>query len=161
MVASFTPRSYRWFWALFWASVCHPDERDRDGLVMFLDDIIQSAEKGELDDAPTPSELHVPIPTTDVLGRIVWRDLPDNFLRVHIDPQLCTRCGTCITSCSEWVITRADDDEVPVVGTGCTGCYACFNKCPEGAISDALTRPGIGQYRRPPESMKELFRWPR
>lgn len=161
MVAAFTPRSYRWFWALFWESICHPDERDRDGLVVFLDEMVQSATEGNFEQAPSPNQLDVPIPTTDSLGRIVWRDLPDNFLQVHIDRQLCSRCGTCINVCSDHVITRVEDDDVPTVGTGCTGCYACFNKCPEGAISDNLTSPGVGQYRRPPESMRDLFRWPR
>lgn len=160
LVASFTPRSARWLWALLWERVCHPDEQDRDALVVFLDDVVAKAEAGSLDEALRPAELHAPVPMTAALGRMAWPDLPDQHLGVHIDPLRCAKCGTCVEVCSERIITRAGD-EVPVIGPGCAGCYACFNHCPEGAISDRLTTDGVGQYRAPPRSMRELFRWPR
>lgn len=158
VVAAVTPRKYRWVPALFWEKMCHPDEQDRDDLVTFLDDILHRAQSPVLEEAPLPSQLHEAIPLTITLGRIIPREFPDRLLRFHIDRSRCTACGTCVNVCSEGIIVRGGEDEVPTVTGGCSGCYACFNRCPEGALSDSLTQPGVGQYKAPPRTMRELFR---
>jgi ferredoxin len=155
-LAPLAPRSLRPLWAVFWERSGMPDRRDRDDLVRFLDEVTSRAAAGRLDDAPTPKQLHVAIPTTNLVGRIIPREFPDRFLAFHIDAGRCARCGTCVEVCSERIITRSSDEEVPRIGSGC---YACFNRCPEGAISDAVTKPGRGQYSGPPRAMRDLFRW--
>lgn len=157
-LARWLPRQQRWIPALFWDSVCQPDHQDRDDLERFVDQMLAKTKAGDLDSAPTPMELHQPIPTTATLGRIVARELPDKLLRFRVDVGRCTGCGTCVSVCSERIITQRSDHEVPTIGRWCSGCYACFNHCPEGAISDSITNPGEGQYRSPSRQMREIFR---
>lgn len=156
--ARLAPRSLRPLWAALWESAGMPDSRDRQELEDFLATVASRAAAGRLEDAPTPSELHHPIPTTDLVGRVIPREFPDAVLRFRIDPARCSRCGTCVAVCSDRIITREAEDQVPRIGSGCTGCYGCFNHCPDGAISDALTRPGRGQYSGPPRAFRDLFR---
>ncbi len=158
-VAPFAPRSWRWVWATLWERNGLPDAGDRDELLDFVDDMVSEAESGQLDEAPAPMELYQPLPGGRLCGRIFPREFPDMLLQPSIEESTCTRCGTCVKVCSEHIISQADDDSVPVIAKGCSGCYACFNRCPEGAIYDTITPPGVGQYKGPPRVMKEMFRY--
>jgi Pyruvate/2-oxoacid:ferredoxin oxidoreductase delta subunit/flavodoxin len=160
-LASRAPRSWRPLWASIWESWSCPDDQDRQGLVTFLDRVVGQARAGDLAGAPTPRQLAVPVAGTHIVGRIVPRDMPDVALKLHIESDKCSACGTCMKLCPEGVIVQKDQASAPQVTRGCSGCYSCFNHCPEGAIGDALITAGDGQYKRVPAAMKTLFSVPR
>jgi uncharacterized protein (DUF362 family)/ferredoxin len=74
--------------------------------------------------------------------------------RPVIDPQLCTRCGTCVTMCP----VEPKAVEFPPYGvrggdlvpehhySRCIRCYCCQEMCPERAIS--IYRPPLGRVLR-------------
>jgi len=157
-LAGLTPRSLRPIWATFWDRPSHPDRRDRDALLAFVDAMARKAAAGELDQAPSPAELHRPIAACAIAGRLIPREFPDQKLRMRAEPSRCSGCGTCVRVCSEGVVTQPVVGGPPRIGPGCTGCYACFNACPAGALVDALSPDGLGQYKGPPRDMRELFR---
>ena len=151
-------RPLRSFWGSFWPDSLVPDERDRRELEHYLEDVLFKAEHLELEMAPTPNELHKAYPTTNAVGRMFPREIIDLTLSLNIDPDRCTRCGTCAGVCPVEAITQPDEDEVPIIGRGCSACCACFNHCPESAFSMLGAKAGRGRYLGPPTPMKEVFR---
>lgn len=150
-------RPLRPLWGSIWPYCVIPDEKDRQELNEFLDEVMNKLESGNLDDAPWSEQLHHNMPTTNVQGRIFPREHLEK-LNMRIHAELCSKCGTCVLLCPVGVIKRDSDDTAPTIEQGCTGCYACFNRCPEGAISSLGTPAGEGQYKGPPAAMKEVFR---
>lgn len=56
------------------------------------------------------------------------------LLRPQADPELCTRCGTCIEQCPVSALSMGDD--VPQVDADtCITCFCCQEICPEKAIA--------------------------
>jgi Pyruvate/2-oxoacid:ferredoxin oxidoreductase delta subunit len=69
----------------------------------------------------------------------------------HIDPGLCTACGTCVDRCPAKALTLMA--EVPEINMDrCIGCGVCATGCPVEAIA-MVERPGIPV---PPKDRKEL-----
>jgi ferredoxin len=69
----------------------------------------------------------------------------------HIDPDLCTACGTCVDRCPAKALTLMA--EVPEMnGDRCIGCGVCAAGCPVEAIA-MVERPGVPV---PPKDRKEL-----
>jgi nitroreductase/NAD-dependent dihydropyrimidine dehydrogenase PreA subunit len=62
------------------------------------------------------------------------------FMTVTIDPETCTRCGTCADVCLMQVIAPAGKAELPHLVEGksglCISCGQCVAFCPAGAITD-------------------------
>jgi len=56
--------------------------------------------------------------------------------KIEIDPELCTKCGTCVSNCPVGIFQQDDGDSVPqVVGTdNCILCGMCVDNCPEDAV---------------------------
>ena len=56
------------------------------------------------------------------------------LLRPRVDPELCTRCGTCIEQCPASVLSMGDD--LPQVDADtCITCFCCQEICSETAIA--------------------------
>ncbi|KAF5087440.1 Nitroreductase family protein [anaerobic digester metagenome] len=57
---------------------------------------------------------------------------------ILVDPDLCTRCGTCTVVCPSSIIDAADEDALPGVPEGkagmCIACGHCEAFCPAGAL---------------------------
>jgi nitroreductase/NAD-dependent dihydropyrimidine dehydrogenase PreA subunit len=60
-------------------------------------------------------------------------------MTITIDPETCTRCGTCSDVCLMQVIAPAEEGELPHVEKGksamCMSCGQCVAFCPTGAIT--------------------------
>jgi nitroreductase/NAD-dependent dihydropyrimidine dehydrogenase PreA subunit len=85
--------------------------------------------------------------------------------RIAIDADRCTRCGTCVRSCSENVFALDGPDAVPriVRETLCIACGHCVAQCPPEAILHADFPEGtihvIHRERAPsPEQVIEMLR---
>lgn len=145
--------------ALSWPDLGVPSSAAPGRLGRFLDAMIARAAAGP-SPAVDPASLHRGLPGAAALGR---RMTPE-MMRKATDPRVLSRrcrcCGTCVSVCPVGCITRTSEDEVPRVGAGCTGCWACFNHCPEGAIDGWFVSAGVGQYRAPEPSLRQLFRPP-
>jgi MinD superfamily P-loop ATPase len=64
------------------------------------------------------------------------RERQEEFFSGHeavIDPQVCSRCGTCASLCQYGAIQTVGDDFVVDPGR-CEGCKVCVTFCPEGAV---------------------------
>ena len=61
-----------------------------------------------------------------------------NYL-AHINPELCTGCGTCVEKCHQLIIELNDDDIAERDEEMCIGCGVCAYFCPENAISMVKT----------------------
>ena len=56
------------------------------------------------------------------------------LLRPQVDPELCTRCGTCIEQCPVSALSLVDN--LPQVDPDvCITCFCCQEICPEKAIT--------------------------
>ena len=54
---------------------------------------------------------------------------------VHIDEELCTGCGICVTPCAEGAIQIIDGKAKVVKEELCDGAGFCLAVCPEGALT--------------------------
>ena len=54
---------------------------------------------------------------------------------VHIDEDLCTGCGLCVTPCAEGAIEIVDGKAKVVKEELCDGAGFCLAVCPEGALT--------------------------
>jgi len=154
LLARSTPR-LRPLWGILWPEACTPDERDRERLDRFLDEIMRRTEAGWPGPPPRPTELHRPMPTFETQGRMIRSDLPDRIVHPRVDAAACSRCGTCVAVCPVQIITRDGEDQIPTIRRGCTGCFACFNHCPDGAIS--AVGADSARYLAPPADMRSVF----
>lgn len=133
-------------------------------LEAFLDDMVDRAKRGMASrewTAPPPGALPQGTKPTVVAGRMMQVHMMRKATDIAIDADRCSRCGTCVMLCPVECLTRTGDDDVPTVGTGCTGCWACFNGCPDKAISGFGAPSGAGQYRGPSGRDRSLLTVPR
>lgn len=56
---------------------------------------------------------------------------------MHILPDACTGCGTCVPVCPEGAITGGEGMIHVIDNDKCTRCLACISACPEQAITKA------------------------
>jgi MinD superfamily P-loop ATPase len=54
---------------------------------------------------------------------------------VHIDEELCTGCGLCVTPCAEGAIEIVDGKAKVMKEQLCDGAGFCLAVCPEGALT--------------------------
>ena len=54
---------------------------------------------------------------------------------VHIDEELCTGCGLCVTPCAEGAIEIVDGKAKVMKEELCDGAGFCLAVCPEGALT--------------------------
>ena len=56
-------------------------------------------------------------------------------VKIHVDEDLCKRCGFCIEYCNKRVY-EADKDGLPLINNleECTSCRLCELRCPDFAI---------------------------
>ncbi len=54
---------------------------------------------------------------------------------VHIDEELCTGCGLCVTPCAEGAIEIVDGKARVMKEELCDGAGFCLAVCPEGALT--------------------------
>jgi ferredoxin len=160
LVAEALPRS-RPYLTFFWPDLSDASSSSPEKIEDFLDRAVGRAEgmlasghMGELQEVSFPSGP----PMTVMAGRLLDVYKMRKATSIAIERDTCTRCGTCVLVCPVGCLTRASDEDVPLVGDNCTGCWACFNKCPEGSISGFGSKPGRGQYRGPSQRARELFR---
>ncbi|MGC8604111.1 MAG: 4Fe-4S binding protein [Desulfomonilaceae bacterium] len=64
---------------------------------------------------------------------------PSRFA-AHVDPELCSSCGTCLERCYFGAIVATDNEPTRVDTSKCMGCGLCQVTCPTGAISMIETR---------------------
>jgi NAD-dependent dihydropyrimidine dehydrogenase PreA subunit len=55
-------------------------------------------------------------------------------VKVVVDNNKCTGCGTCVDTCPVGVFEIKDGKSVPVKSDECLVCRACEVQCSEGAI---------------------------
>lgn len=55
---------------------------------------------------------------------------------IKIDPDLCSKCGTCVTNCPVGIFNQDDDNSIPLVKDtdNCILCGMCVDNCPEDAV---------------------------
>ncbi len=151
----------RYLFTMVGSDLGNADDRDRDDLDHFVDEVVARADVGDLASAPTPNSLHQAMPLQIEMGRMMSPEFAAEEGRVTIDSSRCTACGTCLLRCPVGIFTRDDDEAVPTVSGSCTACISCINHCPEGAISNKYFRAGFdgeGQYRGPNANLREIFR---
>jgi len=56
------------------------------------------------------------------------------MVKIVVDSNECTGCGTCVDTCPVGVYEMKDKKPVPVKPDECLVCRACEVQCPEGAI---------------------------
>jgi NAD-dependent dihydropyrimidine dehydrogenase PreA subunit len=56
--------------------------------------------------------------------------------KISIDPELCTKCGTCVQNCPAGIFKQDDDDYIPKVEgeDNCILCGECVDNCPANAV---------------------------
>lgn len=65
-----------------------------------------------------------------------------------VDPNKCTACGLCMDICPTKNIEKNKLGH-PLWGRNCLYCLSCEMKCPEDAISSAISRPILSMLVRP------------
>lgn len=66
-----------------------------------------------------------------------WCSNPESQLQeiqILHDEKKCTKCGTCIATCSKNAIS-IKDDSIFIDSNSCAGCLSCVNECPNEALS--------------------------
>ncbi len=146
--------SFGWLWP----DVGEPYPRYRDGLDRFLQDVLVLTENNDLSAAKAPADLWRGHRWMAAVGRLLTVEQMRTATDIRVDAERCSRCGTCVQVCPVGCLTRSGEDEVPRMGTDCTGCWACFNHCPDGALSGVAAPHGAGRYRGPSAASRDLFR---
>jgi len=56
--------------------------------------------------------------------------------KIEIDPELCTKCGTCAENCPVNIFQQDDEDSIPRIQNEeeCIFCAQCVDNCPADAV---------------------------
>ncbi|CDG65325.1 MAG: ferredoxin [Methanobacterium sp.] len=56
--------------------------------------------------------------------------------KIEIDPELCSKCGNCVSNCPVGIFQQDDDESIPLVvdTDNCILCGMCVDNCPEDAV---------------------------
>ena len=76
------------------------------------------------------------------MSKLMWWGMR-KFIKMHADPDTCTKCGLCEKLCPVGNITV--NDAPPVFYDKCQACQRCFAFCPTGAIH--IGKKSLTQYR--------------
>ncbi|MDD3184190.1 MAG: 4Fe-4S binding protein [Anaerostipes sp.] len=69
-----------------------------------------------------------------ILLKIGWKILGRKEL--HIDKDLCIKCGKCHRTCSHNAIFQDVDKSFKIGNDNCHRCYHCLENCPKKAINE-------------------------
>lgn len=97
-----------------------------------LDDLRVAGPLAPLPDVLLPSTFG---PATEKTRQDIVRSSDSLIQRINhkplAEPEKCTTCGDCQTSCPPQAIRLVP---YPVIGDNCTACYCCVELCPQGAM---------------------------
>ncbi len=144
--------------SLIWPDVGEPELRHRDDIAAWVERLAAQAERRDFSGAPAPAALWKGNKAMYAIGRMMTMDKMQLATNIRIDAVRCDHCGTCVKLCPVGCLTRASEDEVPTLGTGCTGCWTCHQHCPQRAISGMGAPHGAGRYEGPSPTTRDLFR---
>ncbi|MDD3360170.1 MAG: 4Fe-4S binding protein [Hespellia sp.] len=68
----------------------------------------------------------------NILFKIAWKILGRKEL--HIDHDLCIKCGKCYKTCNHGAIIQNSDGSYDINNDNCHRCYHCLENCPKKAI---------------------------
>jgi uncharacterized protein (DUF362 family)/Pyruvate/2-oxoacid:ferredoxin oxidoreductase delta subunit len=90
---------------------------------------------GEL--KPIPGFKLPPLGGEAIVGNPAVREFMESRiqLRPHVDPALCTSCGTCVDHCAVEALSLNADGLPTVDADTCITCFCCQEMCPEKAIA--------------------------
>jgi NAD-dependent dihydropyrimidine dehydrogenase PreA subunit len=56
--------------------------------------------------------------------------------KISIDPELCTKCGTCVENCPVNIFNQEEEDTIPCIKNpeNCVLCGECVSNCPANAV---------------------------
>ena len=125
----------------------HPSPDELQRATAFGVTVAQHAAKGEV--AHTADEPKAPL-MYRIERAVTSRWLVEQvYSRLFtVDPNRCTACGLCMDICPTKNIEKNQRGH-PVWGRKCLYCLSCEMKCPEDAISSAISRPILRMLVRP------------
>lgn len=125
----------------------HPSPGEIELATAFGVDVARRAAEGE---PVQPREEPKPPLVYRIERGLTSRWLVENvYSRLFkVDPHRCTACGLCMDICPTGNIEK-DRRGYPLWGRDCLYCLSCEMKCPEDAISSAISRPILSMLIRP------------
>ena len=71
---------------------------------------------------------------SNLFFKAAWKILGRKEL--HIDKDVCVRCGKCYQLCTHGAIIQNEDHSYDINNENCHRCYHCFESCPKKAIKN-------------------------